>query len=858
MRAFGIFGVAAIAAVLWTAGNAAGQDTAAEADALPAEAPADSIAADTVAVMPTAAELAAEAYHDLKVQQYDGLTEDELYPLVVAVWRQVSGALSDPVDAEDDRPRLRAMMLDLYPTLRRATAYWSSKDCPAEMIESATACVDTHMMPEMNGQALREDPKLYPAMVYMASTGAYNKGDYQGALRYFDEYVRTGDRQYRENVFSFMGQASMACGDTSRALRIADSADDYPANLGLLHTAMQLCLDAGQNERLATLLARALELRPDDEQLLNVQAQLYEGQGDYNSALSLWLRLSELRPDNLGITRHLAISYYNLGVDYYNRSVIESDAKAQKKYSRQSNAYFQSALRPLLDVVANDPGDERSLRALAICSGCLGETDLLEQTNNQLAARGLKPIELNAMPENISLANTQVAAQAAEEVPDFQTYAQAYVERGLGEFTKRGEFERMSDYEARITPQAVNDRYVALCKEAEQNYIGRYASRLRITDMTLQPYDADNETYRIETSCGPVTVHVPLKNQEAESFKSGWSSVRVNNPQFFISDNRVAIASVDLVTGAGKTYRYRSDRAAAYDHTDVVVDMTTFIKPQARGSKDEAKSAGTVLRAKSDIDDNIPVTSRRADKTIALVVGNEHYRQVADVDYANYDAETFADYCRKTLGIPAEQVLEYKDLTLAEMLSAVSRLKPLARSMGDDVELIFYYAGHGVPDDKTRDAYLLPADADGLSTQTCYKLEQLYSDLGAVGAARTLVFLDACFSGMNREGEPLNAARAVARVPRQSPLPDNMLVLSAASDQETAMPWRDRNHGLFTYCLLKKVQQTKGNVSLRELADHVVSEVGRQSVLVNHKPQTPSVTVTGQLSQEWDKLKLRK
>lgn len=51
----------------------------------------------------------------------------------------------------------------------------------------------------------------------------------------------------------------------------------------------------------------------------------------------------------------------------------------------------------------------------------------------------------------------------------------------------------------------------------------------------------------------------------------------------------------------------------------------------------------------------------------------------------------------------------------------------------------------------------------------------------------------------------------------------------------------DKGHGTFTYYLLKKLQLTKGDVSLGELTDYVTQQVER-AVVTNRKSQTPMVS----------------
>ena len=73
----------------------------------------------------------------------------------------------------------------------------------------------------------------------------------------------------------------------------------------------------------------------------------------------------------------------------------------------------------------------------------------------------------------------------------------------------------------------------------------------------------------------------------------------------------------------------------------------------------------------------------------------------------------------------------------------------------------------------------------------------------------------------------------------------------AATGDQTAYPYEEKGHGLFTYFLLKKLRDTRGNVTLGELGDYVSTEVSRQSVVVNNKKQTPTVTPAEAVVNSW-------
>ena len=104
----------------------------------------------------------------------------------------------------------------------------------------------------------------------------------------------------------------------------------------------------------------------------------------------------------------------------------------------------------------------------------------------------------------------------------------------------------------------------------------------------------------------------------------------------------------------------------------------------------------------------------------------------------------------------------------------------------------------------------------------------------------------------------LSQARGVVIKPKEVAPKGNMFILSAASGQETALPYREKNHGLFTYYLLKKLQDSKGETTLKGLSDDVIANVRKQSTLINNKPQNPQVSVAGEFSADWHNKKLHK
>ena len=86
----------------------------------------------------------------------------------------------------------------------------------------------------------------------------------------------------------------------------------------------------------------------------------------------------------------------------------------------------------------------------------------------------------------------------------------------------------------------------------------------------------------------------------------------------------------------------------------------------------------------------------------AFIVAEENYKYVDPVTYAINDASIFREYCKRTLGIPVENIKLEKDVTKGELLRSLGKLKKLVNEVNqsEDVKIIFYYAGHGIPGHK--------------------------------------------------------------------------------------------------------------------------------------------------------------
>ena len=83
-----------------------------------------------------------------------------------------------------------------------------------------------------------------------------------------------------------------------------------------------------------------------------------------------------------------------------------------------------------------------------------------------------------------------------------------------------------------------------------------------------------------------------------------------------------------------------------------------------------------------------------------------------------------------------------------------------------------------------------------------------------------------------------------------------MVVFSATKGEQTAMPYYREKHGIFTYFLLKKLQETGGNITYGSLADYLSKTVSIESLKINQKEQEPEVNVNAEIKPVWENWKI--
>ncbi|MCF8378813.1 MAG: caspase family protein [Bacteroidales bacterium] len=293
---------------------------------------------------------------------------------------------------------------------------------------------------------------------------------------------------------------------------------------------------------------------------------------------------------------------------------------------------------------------------------------------------------------------------------------------------------------------------------------------------------------------------------------------------------------------------------------DQSLTATNLVIKAGENSNQNVQQDIKIAQLGIDVDKNIPKTNKIKSNRYALIIGNEDYTSYqpdlsseSNVEFARRDAQIFAEYCSNTLGIPENNITLLTDAISSQMKRELIRFTNKAQHSNGNIELVFYYSGHGFPDSQ-EESYIMPVDIAGANVTDGIKLSELYKQLTLYPSERVTIFIDACFSGGGRN-QGLLVAKAVKIKPKEETPKGNLVIFTASSGSEESLFYKEKQHGLFTYFLLKKLQESKGEASYGELYEYLKHMVPFTASDLYYKSQVPQMLFSPEVSGEWSKWK---
>lgn len=434
-----------------------------------------------------------------------------------------------------------------------------------------------------------------------------------------------------------------------------------------------------------------------------------------------------------------------------------------------------------------------------------------------------------------------------------------YVNDNYIKWQKKGDYEKLEDYKIRVNEKARKYKLNELINKAANIYAEEPFQKA-ISYSNFQ-YDTESEVFKIIfTTFNDIYIKVPIS--EGKFFDNNFKQLQYKNTKFSIEEDKFLITETDIFNPTNsKTYHYNILDPITFN--SIIVENTWEPWSIDGWTKKYGipieEGTITVKIGNSDVDVKIPGTDILNNNVYTLIIGNEDYTSFqtglnaeSNVEFAVNDAIIFSKYLNKTIGIPEKHIDLKINATYGQIKQALTRLATIAELKEGNVELIFYYAGHGLPDENTKEPYLIPVDISGTDIESAIKLDDIYKQLTEFNPKKVTVFLDACFSGGARN-QGLLASRGIKILPKTGYLTGNIVVFTSSSDIESSGSYKEKHHGMFTYFLLKKLQETKGYVTYKELADYLKEKITLESVIENNKKQTPQVLFSAEVNIDWEK-----
>ena len=238
-----------------------------------------------------------------------------------------------------------------------------------------------------------------------------------------------------------------------------------------------------------------------------------------------------------------------------------------------------------------------------------------------------------------------------------------------------------------------------------------------------------------------------------------------------------------------------------------------------------------------------------AREAVAIIIGIANYKNLPKAEFASDDARAFYDYAQRALGVRPENIklLVDGDADEIEIIRAFMSWLP-TRAKRNVTDVYVFYSGHGLPADDGKSLYLLPVrvDRDFLS-RTAILQSELNIYLEKVKPKSVTIFLDSCYSGLARTGEPLLAnARPVSLKAVESAFPLNFTVISASQFDQISSSSLELGHGIFSYYLMRGMEgeadgNKDGKITAGEMQEYLSDKVSRQAMSINRKQDTQLV-----------------
>jgi len=245
-----------------------------------------------------------------------------------------------------------------------------------------------------------------------------------------------------------------------------------------------------------------------------------------------------------------------------------------------------------------------------------------------------------------------------------------------------------------------------------------------------------------------------------------------------------------------------------------------------------------------NVPDRLPDTSRiklprklKIGQYYALVIGNNNYEYLTDLQNARNDARAMHELLQKDYNFKSKLML---DVTRKELYEAATKL---GKELQPEDLVLFYYAGHGYESDN--ESFWLPVEtgndrtsfqSQGVSSSTVSKWIKL------MPANHVLIIADSCYSGSGIEptgGFKVRVDDLEKQLPYFISSRSRTMLTSGGLAPVMDGDGEGGEHSVFTAELLRLLEENKGVLPGESMLSYLVERIkyNHAGIQVNQTPQ---------------------
>ncbi len=187
--------------------------------------------------------------------------------------------------------------------------------------------------------------------------------DYEKASHFYDLLIKTGEAD--ENTYLNMLKILAETGqNTEYVMTLFDARKKYPTSKKLLVEEIDFYVSLGDGENALKAINDALEISPDDRELVYMLGTLHIELKELDKAEKVLTDLVKNEPAYFDAVFNLAGLYMNQGIVIHEAADLEKDLYKHEKGVKKAKEFYKKAMPYFEQALDLDPNNEHILRNL--------------------------------------------------------------------------------------------------------------------------------------------------------------------------------------------------------------------------------------------------------------------------------------------------------------------------------------------------------------------------------------------------------------------------------------------------------------------------------------------------------------